>query len=115
MARSLAELCGPCMVGALSGRGKSLRHREHWRTFEEVGRMKHWVFAAAAMLGATPAQAVTVVTADRMLDVTNGRYVDHPAILIGDDGKIQQVGSAGSVQAPAGAKHIDLSGETLVP
>ena len=56
--------------------------------------MKHWVLAAgAALLGATAAQAVTVVTADRMLDVTSGRYVDHPAILIGDDGKIQQIGN----------------------
>ena len=77
--------------------------------------MKAWIFAAATMLGATAAQAVTVITADRMLDVTNGHYVDHPAILIRDDGRIQQVGSVGSMQAPAGAKHIDLPGETLVP
>jgi imidazolonepropionase-like amidohydrolase len=78
--------------------------------------MKHWVLAAgAALLGATAAQAATVVTADRMLDVTSGRYVDHPAILIGDDGKIQQVGNIASMQLPAGVKHIDLPGETLLP
>ncbi|HET7577043.1 MAG TPA: amidohydrolase family protein [Sphingomicrobium sp.] len=78
--------------------------------------MKHWIFAAAvAVLGATAAQAATVVTADRMLDVKTGRYVDHPAILIGDDGKIQQVGQLASMQLPAGTKHIDLPGETLVP
>ncbi|HWC57038.1 MAG TPA: amidohydrolase family protein, partial [Sphingomicrobium sp.] len=64
---------------------------------------------------ATAAQAATVVTADRMLDVTSGRYVDHPAILIGDDGKIQQVGNIASMQLPAGVKHIDLPGETLLP
>ena len=66
--------------------------------------MKGWILAAAAVLGATSAQAVTVVTADRMLDVTTGRYVDHPAILIGDDGRIQQIGTLASMQLPAGAK-----------
>jgi imidazolonepropionase-like amidohydrolase len=78
--------------------------------------MKGWKFAAAAaLLGTTSAQAVTVVTGDRMLDVSVGRYVDHPAIVIGDDGKIQQVGSAASIQVPAGATRIDLPGETLLP
>ena len=78
--------------------------------------MKNWMIAAAAaLLGATSAQAATVVTADRMLDVTSGLYVDHPAILIGDDGRIQQIGQLASIQLPAGVKHIDLPGETLVP
>jgi imidazolonepropionase-like amidohydrolase len=78
--------------------------------------MRYWLLAAAAaVLGSALAQAATVVTADRMLDVTSGRYIDHPFILIGDDGKIQEVGSAGSIKAPAGARHIDLSGETLLP
>jgi imidazolonepropionase-like amidohydrolase len=77
--------------------------------------MRKWILAAAAMIGATSAQAVTVVTADRMLDVTTGRYVEKPAILIGDDGHIQQVGNLASMQLPAGAKHIDLPGETLLP
>jgi len=77
--------------------------------------MRHWIFAAAAVLSAAPATAVTVVTADRMLDVATGRYVDHQAIVIGDDGKIQQIGSLASMQLPAGTKHIDLPGETLLP
>ena len=78
--------------------------------------MKYWLLAAAAaVLGSTLAQAATVVTADRMLDVTSGRYIDHPVILIGDDGKIQEIGSAGAIKAPAGARHIDLPGETLLP
>ena len=78
--------------------------------------MKHWlVAAAAAVLAGTSGGAATLVTADRLLDVTSGRYIDRPAILIGDDGKIQQVGSAGSIKAPAGARHIDLPGETLLP
>ncbi len=78
--------------------------------------MKSWIVAAAAaLLGATSAQAVTVVTGDRMLDVTTGRYIDHPAIVIGDDGKIQQIGNLASLQLPTGTKHIDLPGETLLP
>src|ERR1700751_4413083 len=71
--------------------------------------------AAAALSFAAPASAVTVVTADRMLDVSTGRYVDHPAIFVGDDGRIQKIGDIASMQLPAGVKHIDLPGETLVP
>jgi imidazolonepropionase-like amidohydrolase len=78
--------------------------------------MKHWLLAAAAaMIGSAALEAATLVTADRMLDVTSGRYIDHPAILIGDDGKIQQVGSSESIKIPQGAKHVDLPGETLLP
>src|SRR4051812_17745339 len=78
--------------------------------------MKTWFLAAAtALLGSTASQAVTVVTADRMLDVRTGQYVDHPAIVIGDDGKIQQVGKLASIQVPAGTKQYDLSGQTLLP
>ena len=78
--------------------------------------MKRWIVAAAAaVLTATSAQAVTVVTAERMLDVRTGQYVASPAIVIGDDGKILQVGSLASLQLPAGTKHIDLPGETLLP
>jgi imidazolonepropionase-like amidohydrolase len=78
--------------------------------------MKRILLAAVAALSiAAPASAVTVVTADRMLDVKTGRYIDHPAILIGDDGRIQQIGNIASMQLPAGIKHVDLPGETLLP
>ena len=77
--------------------------------------MKSWICGVAALLATTSAQAATVVTADRMLDVRTGRYVDHPAIVVGDDGRIQQIGQIASMQLPAGVKHIDLPGETLVP
>jgi len=77
--------------------------------------MKRILLAAAALSIAAPVSAATVVTADRMLDVSSGRYVDHPAIFIGDDGHIQSVVNAATVQYPAGTKHIDLPGETLLP
>jgi imidazolonepropionase-like amidohydrolase len=71
--------------------------------------------AAAAFSIAAPASAATLVTADRYLDVETGRYVANPAILIGDDGRIQQIGTLAAMQIPAGTRQIDLSGRTLVP
>ena len=69
----------------------------------------------AAATFASSASAATLVTADRMLDVATGKYVQNPAILVGDDGRIQQVGSLAAIQVPAGTKQIDLAGETLLP
>jgi imidazolonepropionase-like amidohydrolase len=77
--------------------------------------MRSWILAAAAVLTTTSAHALTVVTADRMLDVASGRYVERPAIIIGDDGRIQHIGSLASMQLPAGATQINLAGETLLP
>ena len=78
--------------------------------------MKRVLLAAtAAVFFAAPAAAGTLVTGARLLDVQSGRYIDAPAILIGDDGRISSVGSAADVQAPAGTKRIDLPGYTLLP
>ena len=78
--------------------------------------MKYLLLAAAAALSiAAPAGAATLVTADRYLDVATGRYVANPAILIGDDGRIQQIGTLAAIQVPAGTKQINLAGQTLLP
>ncbi|HEX2804105.1 MAG TPA: amidohydrolase family protein, partial [Sphingomicrobium sp.] len=71
--------------------------------------------AAAAISLSTAATAATLVTAERMLDVKSGRYIDRPAILIGDDGRIQMIGNLAAMQVPAGTEHIDLPGDTLLP
>ncbi|HET9810585.1 MAG TPA: amidohydrolase family protein [Sphingomicrobium sp.] len=71
--------------------------------------------AAAALSLSSGAIATTLVTADRMLDVRTGRYMQRPAILIGDDGRIQQVAPLSAIQVPAEVTHIDLPGETLLP
>ena len=71
--------------------------------------------AVAALIFCVPATAATLVTADRMLDVETGRYVDNPAILVGDDGRIQMIGNIAAMQVPQGTRHIDLPGRTLVP
>ncbi len=70
---------------------------------------------AAALLASTAANAATVVTADRYLDVNSGKYVEHPAIFIGDDGRITSIGDAQTVKWGAEVKHIDLAGKTLLP
>lgn len=76
--------------------------------------MKHILLAATALLAAAaPAAAERVaVTADRLLDVESGRYLEAPVVVI-VDGMVRSVTSGGDV--PEGAKHIDLSGHTLLP
>jgi imidazolonepropionase-like amidohydrolase len=72
----------------------------------------------AAMLVAVPAMVhaeKVVVTADRYLDVQTGRYVEHPAIFIGDDGRISSIADARTVRWGADVRQIDLAGKTLMP
>ena len=61
------------------------------------------------------ANAASVITADRYLDVVTGKYVDHPAIFVGDDGRITGVSDARLVKWSSTIKHIDLAGQTLLP
>ena len=78
--------------------------------------MKRIFLAATATIGfAAPAAAATLVTADRYLDVETGRYVADPAILIGDDGRIQQIGTLAAMQIPTRTRHVELPGRTLLP
>jgi imidazolonepropionase-like amidohydrolase len=70
---------------------------------------------AASLLASTAASAATVVTADRYLDVDSGRYIEHPAIFIDNDGRISSIGDARTVKWGADVRHVDLSGKTLLP
>ena len=57
-----------------------------------------------------------VVTADRMLDVVAGRYVEEPVIVVTDGRIVTIVGrNGGRPNIPAGARRIDLPGMTLLP
>jgi len=69
--------------------------------------------AIALCFSATARADTVVVTAGRMLDVVAGRTVEHPKITI-TDGRITAV-SASSASIPAGARHVDLPGMTLLP
>src|SRR5438128_7468940 len=75
----------------------------------------HLLAAVAAVSIAMPASATTVVTADRMLDVAKGTYVEHPAIFIDDSGHITSIADARTVRLSDQVRHIDLPGETLLP
>jgi imidazolonepropionase-like amidohydrolase len=75
---------------------------------------------AAAALALITAVAYTqenpktiVLRAARLLDVTSGRYVEHPVVVL-SAGRIESVRTDASA-APAGARLIDLGGRTLLP
>jgi imidazolonepropionase-like amidohydrolase len=70
------------------------------------------LLGVAALASPTAAKTV-VVTADKLVDVTSGRELAKPQVVI-VDGKITQVGKQGDT-APAGADHVDLPGVTLLP
>jgi imidazolonepropionase-like amidohydrolase len=73
-----------------------------------------WGAALALAMLAGSAEAKTVaVTADRLLDVKTGKYLDRPLVVI-TDGRIVSVGKAGDA-VPAGAERVDLAGVTLLP
>ena len=69
----------------------------------------------AAMLATSAMAEKRVVTADRYLDVATGRYVEHPAIFVGDDGRITSIADARTIKWTADVRHIDFSGKTLLP
>ena len=75
------------------------------------------LLAAASLIAlAAPAAAEkSVVTADRYLDVATGRFVEQPAIFIGDDGRITSIADARTVRWGSDVRHINLTGRTLVP
>jgi imidazolonepropionase-like amidohydrolase len=77
--------------------------------------MLRYLGAALLALAAAPVMAETVVvTADHMLDVTTGKTLDKPAVVI-VDGRIAVVGTQGVTKVPDGAKRIDLAGKTILP
>src|SRR5512143_2907479 len=72
------------------------------------------IAAVAAWSLAAGAQAGTVaVSADRLLDVATGKYLDKPLVVI-VDGRITAVAHQGDA-VPAGAERVDLPGVTLLP
>ncbi|MGP1353743.1 MAG: Xaa-Pro dipeptidase [Parasphingopyxis sp.] len=75
-----------------------------------------WLLALALCALPISAQAETlVVTADRMIDVLEGRTVDNPVVVM-TDGRIVSV-STGDVPAnlPEDAERLDLPGMTILP
>ncbi len=69
---------------------------------------------AFSLLAGAASAATVAVTAERMLDVRTGKYIEKPLVLI-TDGKITAVGSQASMTVPADARKVDLPGLTLLP
>ncbi len=49
-----------------------------------------------------------------MLIVGNGQTIDNATFVV-DGNRLTQVGRAGEVQVPAGARRVDLAGKTVMP
>jgi imidazolonepropionase-like amidohydrolase len=70
----------------------------------------------ALALSASPALAQKrVITAARMIDVLEGKLVDHPAIFVDDDGRITGVADARTVRWGSDVQHVDLGNRTILP
>lgn len=62
---------------------------------------------------APPASTATAYTGARVI-VGNGNVIENATFVV-DNGEFTAVGSAGSVNAPAGAAEVDLGGMTVMP
>ena len=77
--------------------------------------MRILIGLAALALAAPGSAEKVVVTADRMIDVAAGKVFEHPAVFIGDDGRITSVADARTVRWGSDVRQIDLPGRTLLP
>jgi imidazolonepropionase-like amidohydrolase len=71
------------------------------------------IFAVAQLAAQSPTPT-TLIKAGRLLDPRTGNVLSLAAVLI-ENGKIKEVGAPAKVQAPSGAKVIDLGNATLLP
>ena len=88
---------------------KSIESTVNFRAFLRVSAI------ALAAATAAPAAAESVITAARMIDVESGRVVEHPAIFVGDDGRITSIADARTVRWGSNVRHVDLGNRTLLP
>jgi imidazolonepropionase-like amidohydrolase len=82
------------------------------RTFFTMSRA---LLLATAALAAPSAQAETVITAAQMIDVLTGHVVEHPAVFVGDDGRITSIADARTVRWGPAVQHVDLGARTILP
>jgi imidazolonepropionase-like amidohydrolase len=84
--------------------------------FEEriMGRLALAAGVALSLIAGLANAGTVAVTADRLLDVRTGKYIDSPLVVI-TDGRITAVGKQGELTAPAGAETVALPGLTLMP
>jgi imidazolonepropionase-like amidohydrolase len=87
-------------------------------------RMSSLLFASIVLIAAlafepsraqTPPGGIVAITGARVIDGTGAAPIEQATVVVGANGHIQAVGAAGSVQVPAGATRVDLSGKTIIP
>jgi imidazolonepropionase-like amidohydrolase len=67
----------------------------------------------ALSVGAS-AQSATLFEGARLIDGNGGAPIENSAFVI-QNGKFTAIGKKGEVKAPADAKHVDLTGKTVMP
>ena len=78
-------------------------------------RRVHAIATAALLVSiAAPAAAQTTIYENARLIVGDGTTIENGTLVV-DGARIAQAGQASSVQAPAGARRINLSGKTVMP
>ena len=71
-------------------------------------------FAIQSSSAQAPAGGVVALTGARVIDGTGRAPIEQATIVISANGRIQAVGPS-SVQVPAGATRVDMSGKTIMP
>jgi imidazolonepropionase-like amidohydrolase len=72
------------------------------------------LLALTILAAQTAAAESLLLTAAQLLDVRDGSLIEDAAVLV-EDGRIAAVGTRDAVEAPAGARRLDLPGATLLP
>src|SRR5579872_7375667 len=70
--------------------------------------------AASTALFAQAQRTAPIILEGGRVIVGDGRVIENGAIVI-DNGKLAAVGRMGDVKAPAGAKHVDVTGKSVMP
>lgn len=72
-------------------------------------------FAFQSSSAQAPTGGVVAFTGARVIDGTGRPAIEQATIVINNNGRIQAVGPASSVQVPAGATRVDMAGKTIMP
>jgi imidazolonepropionase-like amidohydrolase len=80
-------------------------------------RIRALTLVAAVLVAAASAHAQTTVTlfeGARLITGDGTGPIESSAFVV-ESGRFTRVGAKGSVQAPSGARHVDLTGKTVIP
>jgi imidazolonepropionase-like amidohydrolase len=73
-----------------------------------------FTWLSSGQLAAQSSAPITLVRAGRLLDPRTGNVLSPAAVLV-EGGKIKEVGAPTKIQAPPGARIVDLGNATLLP